>query len=933
MTVYTTVPADDSNLDVVVTEANDIVTIDIQPASFNSIGSVDSVNGLAGVVLLDTDDIPEGTNQYYTDTKVQTVIDTNSADFATTTYVNDEDDAVEVAANLYTDGAVTGLASTTYVDTQDGVTLSSANTYTDTSIAAIPAVDLSSYETIVNSEAGDANAIATAETYADDGDSATLLSANTYTDTSIAAIPATDLSAYSTTVEVEALPVSTFTNDAGYITSAPDSQTLSFATPNLTISDGNTVDLSALSGGNVTSVNTQIGDVVLDTDDITEGTTNLYHTDARSRDSISLTADTSSLTYDNVSGVFTYTDPTGSPAPASHLEIPVRNATGVTIPANSAVYISGVSGSNDLIELAVNTGTNPAMGVTTSSIATNSNGIMIIGGEIGSFNTIAYNENDALYLSSTAGELTNVRPGAETEFVQNVGRVVRSAVNGTIIVQGAGRANDVPNLDSLHVFIGDTVAPERRRLTYTDILNTPDLTVLDDVTQINPDSAGMTISDTGPTTVNWDFNNPLQWRKASSNAAVNSMVFDFPAAGIFTGMQQRTGSNYKMFNWYAFGDNGVDPADGSHSTHFSINGVNNVIKSRTHDEIDTDLEIQAETLGLYTGSGVSINGLYTFPNDDGAIDQVMSTDGAGQLSWVDVSGGGGGASSLEDLTDVSILNLENNDLLMYNSVASEWQNTNLGVSVTPILSGAATAHANLPYTLTVDNHAGYDAPAYFCELWDAAGTTLVLNNNDFTNNEDGTLTITTPAIGDYQIRVRCQDFGDLQSEVATLDVTSEAFGGTYRYWRITDFSGQNNSSNWIMVGTFRLFGSPSGAGTIYPPNMTTNTTPSPYVASASKLFSTAYDYFKAFDSNQNGSFWWNLGDSATAALSAWIQIDLGSSQSIQSVQISHGQDGYNFTGCKLYGSDTGAFAGEETMVADMTGLLTPWTSTDAFIIG
>ena len=28
-------------------------------------------------------------------------------------------------------------------------------------------------------------------------------------------------------------------------------------------------------------------------------------------------------------------------------------------------------------------------------------------------------------------------------------------------------------LDSLHVFIGNTVAPERRQLTYTDILNTP----------------------------------------------------------------------------------------------------------------------------------------------------------------------------------------------------------------------------------------------------------------------------------------------------------------------------------------------------------------------------------------------------------------------------------------------------------------------------
>ena len=40
--------------------------------------------------------------------------------------------------------------------------------------------------------------------------------------------------------------VSELTNDAGYLTSETDSQTLSFSSPNLSISNGNTVDLSAL---------------------------------------------------------------------------------------------------------------------------------------------------------------------------------------------------------------------------------------------------------------------------------------------------------------------------------------------------------------------------------------------------------------------------------------------------------------------------------------------------------------------------------------------------------------------------------------------------------------------------------------------------------------------------------------------------------------
>ena len=70
MTVYTTVPLDDSNLDVTVTENADLVSIDIQPASFTGSGgggggAVDSVNGQIGTVVLDTDDIAEGVTNLY----------------------------------------------------------------------------------------------------------------------------------------------------------------------------------------------------------------------------------------------------------------------------------------------------------------------------------------------------------------------------------------------------------------------------------------------------------------------------------------------------------------------------------------------------------------------------------------------------------------------------------------------------------------------------------------------------------------------------------------------------------------------------------------------------------------------------------------------------------------------------------------------------
>ena len=50
--------------------------------------------------------------------------------------------------------------------------------------------------------------------------------------------------------------ISQWTNDAGYLTAETDNQTLSFSTPNLTISNGNNVNLSTLTNGLITASST-----------------------------------------------------------------------------------------------------------------------------------------------------------------------------------------------------------------------------------------------------------------------------------------------------------------------------------------------------------------------------------------------------------------------------------------------------------------------------------------------------------------------------------------------------------------------------------------------------------------------------------------------------------------------------------------------------
>ena len=53
MTVYTTVPLDDSNLDVTITESTDLVSIDIKPASYAVSGATEEYvdNGDAATLL------------------------------------------------------------------------------------------------------------------------------------------------------------------------------------------------------------------------------------------------------------------------------------------------------------------------------------------------------------------------------------------------------------------------------------------------------------------------------------------------------------------------------------------------------------------------------------------------------------------------------------------------------------------------------------------------------------------------------------------------------------------------------------------------------------------------------------------------------------------------------------------------------------------
>jgi hypothetical protein len=133
------------------------------------------------------------------------------------------------------------------------------------------------------------------------------------------------------------------------------------------------------------------------------------------------------------------------------------------------VYIKGLSGTTPTIGLAAcdNPATMPAFGLCAVSASDNANTQVATFGSLDGLdlNNISpghsFSAGDILYVNTgsggTAGTFTNIKPTGSNNLVQNIGKVVRNGVsaNGQIKVGGAGRANDTPNLDKGHLFIGN----------------------------------------------------------------------------------------------------------------------------------------------------------------------------------------------------------------------------------------------------------------------------------------------------------------------------------------------------------------------------------------------------------------------------------------------------------------------------------------------
>jgi len=124
------------------------------------------------------------------------------------------------------------------------------------------------------------------------------------------------------------------------------------------------------------------------------------------------------------------------------------------------VYISGGTGDNPEVSKAkadIST-TMPSLGIMKEPLSLNAEGECITSGELTGLGTLlgSFSTGDDLYVSSsTAGALQNTAPTGEANLIQKIGKVIRGGNGGALTVLGAFRTNEVPNLNSAKIFLGN----------------------------------------------------------------------------------------------------------------------------------------------------------------------------------------------------------------------------------------------------------------------------------------------------------------------------------------------------------------------------------------------------------------------------------------------------------------------------------------------
>ena len=142
---------------------------------------------------------------------------------------------------------------------------------------------------------------------------------------------------------------------------------------------------------------------------------------------------------------------------ATDLVVQVKNTQTSTILKGQVLHSVGVTGENINVITASNDSATsmPGFAVANQDISSNAAGQAIISGKIKNIDTSGLTAGSNVYVNLNGG-YTGTKPSGSS-LIQNIGVVGKvNATEGELIILGAGRSNDVPNISPGYIWIGNS---------------------------------------------------------------------------------------------------------------------------------------------------------------------------------------------------------------------------------------------------------------------------------------------------------------------------------------------------------------------------------------------------------------------------------------------------------------------------------------------
>ena len=234
---------------------------------------------------------------------------------------------------------------------------------------------------------------------------------------------------------------------SSYLTSETDSQTLSIVSDQLSISNGNTITIPSTS---LDSLNSFTSSYFIDSSSFDTRIDSLTSTSGSGFTTGS--TEFEELTLERVDGSTQLFDL----APRRVRET-IINKDSVAIQKGSPVYVSGSTGNASHVYLAdaSNPLRMPATYVSDQALNPDEEGRGLLTGFITGVDTSQFEPGDEVWVRPGGG-YQNTRPTGSDILVQKLGNVIHSAVNGSGVIFGAGRSNDVPNIKEGYLWVGNS---------------------------------------------------------------------------------------------------------------------------------------------------------------------------------------------------------------------------------------------------------------------------------------------------------------------------------------------------------------------------------------------------------------------------------------------------------------------------------------------